>query len=114
MLYAIFIIVFVIIISSAIKNANANKNKEGESEQNKNERLNSERRTGGSQKSAKSLYDFKQNDSSKLEEELFRREGFDEQEHDYTCKEDDCDGCGSDDVYAQVYGKRKNNKLNKK
>ena len=34
--------------------------------------------------------------------------------HDEVCIEDDCDGCGADDVYAQVYGKRKKNKLKNK
>lgn len=34
--------------------------------------------------------------------------------HDDSCNEKSCDGCGADDVYAQVYGKRKQNKLKKK
>ncbi len=33
--------------------------------------------------------------------------------HDDTCNEKACDGCGAEDVYAQVYGKRKKNKLKK-
>ena len=57
--------------------------------------------------------------SDKMEDEIMRREGFevtrnDSQSHDNACNENNCDGCGSDDVYAQVYGKRKKNKLKKK
>ncbi len=59
-------------------------------------------------------------DSDKeLEEELTRRFQALEnktnttQSHDETCQENSCDGCGSQDVYAQVYGKRKKNKLKK-
>jgi len=37
-----------------------------------------------------------------------------ESQHDETCHEDSCDGCGSQDVYDQVYGKRKKNKLKAK
>lgn len=57
-----------------------------------------------------------------IEEELVRR--FNESDnkgvtnteakHDNTCNEHACDGCGSGDVYDQVYGKRKRNKLKKK
>lgn len=57
--------------------------------------------------------------SDKMEEELMQREGFENvhvesKSHDQTCFENDCDGCGSEDVYAQVYGKRKKNKIKKK
>lgn len=51
-----------------------------------------------------------------LEEELVRRFKAldDKQSHDDACQESSCDGCGSEDVYAQVYGKRKRNKIKKK
>ena len=107
--------VFVLIVIFAAIKANKNQKKTKNNEEFKDIYEKIERET-------KSLDNPNLTDKE-IEEELTRRFNAMSQNknsspnpsssHDNTCLDNSCDGCGGNDVYNQIYGKRKKNKLKK-
>ena len=105
MFIGIFAVVFIFVMGFIVMNAiKTSKNKTPEDEEKLKRKI----------QDLKEKFDLTDEEVEAVERQALKKFDKNEQKHDEYCEENDCDGCGTQDVYDQVYGKRKKNKLKNK